>query len=103
MLSEWRVWVGVCHLKVLTNLQCDLSRSCLVSFFFVHARRASDLMPISFISFHCACATQAYKRAMLKIHPDKHMHDELAHLAATERFKALNEAFVRFKKQMGRD
>ncbi len=71
--------------------------------FSVHARRASDSVPISFISIHCACATQAYKRAMLKIHPDKHMHDELAHLAATERFKALNEAFVRFKKQMGRD
>lgn len=39
---------------------------------------------------------------MLKVHPDKHMHDELAHFAATERFKALNDAFVRFKKQMNR-
>lgn len=47
--------------------------------------------------------SRAYKRALIRIHPDKHMADPLQHLAATEKFKALNDAFNKFKKAMNRD
>jgi len=47
--------------------------------------------------------SRAYKKAIIKVHPDKHMHDPLAHVLATEKFKALNEAWIKFKKLMHRD
>ena len=40
---------------------------------------------------------RAYKKAMVKIHPDKHMHDPIAHAQANEKFKYLNDAFLKFK------
>eukprot|EP00462_Mataza_sp_D1_P020759 CAMPEP_0175139394 /NCGR_PEP_ID=MMETSP0087-20121206/10876_1 /TAXON_ID=136419 /ORGANISM="Unknown Unknown, Strain D1" /LENGTH=419 /DNA_ID=CAMNT_0016422395 /DNA_START=125 /DNA_END=1384 /DNA_ORIENTATION=+ len=43
---------------------------------------------------------KAYKKAVLKIHPDKvSVNDKEAHARATEMFKAVNNAFENFKKQ----
>jgi len=40
----------------------------------------------------------SYRRALLKIHPDKHdQTNELEHFRATEMFKAVNSAFEQFK------
>ena len=47
-----------------------------------------------------APVASAYKKALLKIHPDKvdAARDPLAHLRATEMFKTVNAAFEAFKK-----
>jgi DnaJ-class molecular chaperone len=46
---------------------------------------------------------KSYKRALLATHPDKHMHEsEEKQLQATERFKALNEAFKKYESEHGR-
>lgn len=43
---------------------------------------------------------KAYKKALLLIHPDKHMGDELGHIRATERFKYVHEAMETHKSSM---
>lgn len=40
---------------------------------------------------------KAFKMAVLKVHPDKHMGDFEDHAQATEIFKRLNEAFARYR------
>jgi hypothetical protein len=42
---------------------------------------------------------RAYKKAVLKCHPDKHMGDFEGHLRATERFKALHEKYSKRKEE----
>jgi hypothetical protein len=46
---------------------------------------------------------KAYKKALLKCHPDKHMHDFSEHVRATERFKYINEAFTAYKKKLEKE
>jgi len=48
-----------------------------------------------------AAVTKAYRRAMLKIHPDKHMTDPDSHVRATEMFKHVTAAYTLFKKSKG--
>ena len=43
--------------------------------------------------------SKSYKRALLKIHPDKHMDNESKHLRATEVFKYVSQAFNEYKKK----
>jgi len=42
---------------------------------------------------------RAYKRALLSIHPDKHMKHFKAFVRATEMFKFVNSSFVKFRKR----
>lgn len=45
-----------------------------------------------------SAVNKAYKRAVLRVHPDKHnMNDHRKHSQATELFKAVSEAFAHFK------
>jgi DnaJ domain len=39
---------------------------------------------------------RTYRKALLKIHPDKHVNDWQAHIRATEMFKAVNSAYTSF-------
>lgn len=43
--------------------------------------------------------SKSYKRALLRIHPDKHMDNESKHLRATEVFKYVSQAFNDYKKK----
>lgn len=45
--------------------------------------------------------TKAYRKAILLIHPDKHMGDHGKFTRATEMFKYVNEAFQQYRKQHG--
>lgn len=45
---------------------------------------------------------KAFKRACLKIHPDKNMGSFESHTEATEKFKVVNELFTDFKQRVGR-
>ena len=89
IIADVHNWAKVRSLPALLN---DLNGSQPGDELFL-APRPATFSPVS----------KAYKRALLKVHPDKHMHDPLAHLAATERFKALNDAWIKYKKQMNRD
>lgn len=48
-----------------------------------------------------ATVNKAYKRAMLKIHPDKHMNDWEEQIRATEMFKEVTNKLQLFRKRMG--
>jgi hypothetical protein len=48
-------------------------------------------------SFTFAQAKSAYRKALMRVHPDKHMHDPEAAALATERFKALTNAFKAYE------
>lgn len=50
---------------------------------------------------NAANVNKAYKRALLKIHPDKHMDDHGKFVRATEMFKCVNEAYQQWKKKNG--
>jgi predicted GNAT family acetyltransferase len=41
--------------------------------------------------------TKVYRRALLKIHPDKHMQDWKQHIRATEMFKGVTTALATFR------
>ncbi len=47
-----------------------------------------------------AVVSKAYKRAILQIHPDKHMNDHGKFVRATEMFKYVNEAYQAYRKQV---
>ena len=60
---------------------------------------SSDLDSYTPLSSHSSSAKvkRAYRRALLKIHPDKHDQDDFeAHLRATEVFKVVNAAYLAF-------
>lgn len=44
---------------------------------------------------------KAYKKALLKIHPDKHMNEHAKFVRATEMFKYVNEGYQQHKKKAG--
>ena len=46
-----------------------------------------------------ADVSKSYKKALLRIHPDKHMDNESKHLRATEVFKYVSQAFNDYKKK----
>jgi len=46
--------------------------------------------------------SRSYKRALLKIHPDKHMDNETKHIRATEVFKYVSHAYNEYKKKYER-
>jgi hypothetical protein len=49
-----------------------------------------------------AVVTKAYRRAILLIHPDKHMDDPARFVRATEMFKNINSAYQTYKEAPGR-
>eukprot|EP00466_Bigelowiella_natans_P010078 jgi/Bigna1/80110/fgenesh1_pg.67_\ len=48
-----------------------------------------------------ATVNKAFRKACLKIHPDKNMGDFDKHVKATEQFKVVNQLFADYKERMG--